>query len=204
MHTEASDPVESITVHLAGLEVTVTARRVGAASSVGPGTESDASGPEVSRPVWTSQPGLRAFPQALESQALAAITPSAFAALDLRCLRIEHRLHITSSEWTPAARLGRAFKAGLLARLHLDHESAFEESPAIPFRNQIYIVLRGSSEGLACWTRSHSVYTDRVFVLQGRVRDFASESVSHAFASQAEGSAYLAGARVTWPSEVNQ
>lgn len=207
-----ADPVESVTVQLAELEITVSVRRrasespsaISALSGASESGHSGNTGVHSTTAAWSSAALPRAYPIALEAEALACTTARAFADLRLDHLPSDHRLRATGSEWTPAARLGRAFKAGVIARSHLDDRSVFEESPAIPFRNQYYIVLRGSSDNTACWTTNFAVYSSRVFVNQGGVRAFASQSVSHAFASRAECIAYLSGARVEWPPEASQ
>ena len=70
-------------------------------------------------------------------------------------------------------------------------------------RNSIYIVLRDREHGAAFWTCSYAVYARAVFEPETGTR-FASGTISHAFASQAEAEAYCAGARAQWPQERRQ
>lgn len=209
------DPVESFTTRLGQLELSIRVRRVGPDPTpvppieiVEPGQAWTAVSGSVSEP-WAPELLPRDFPPPLEEQALSATTArafAAFAALSLRHLGAAgHRLSVASGgDWTPAARLGRASKAGLIARRLLEGAAGAEESPGIPFRNQYYLVLRGLREGGACWTTSFSVYSSRVFKERGAGRAFGANTVSHSFPRLSECQAYLSGARASWPPEVQQ
>ena len=73
----------------------------------------------------------------LEQAAIAAVTPAALAGLNLGFLdQYRHRLRGSDSTWTGAARIGRAFRAGVVARLRLLGEYRDETTPGVPFRNQ--------------------------------------------------------------------
>lgn len=111
------------------------------------------------------------------------------------------RLRGTDRIWTARARLARAFRAGLLAQRWLQGEPRGEISAAIPFGNLYYIVLRGKDSGPAFWTRNYSVYHQAVFQHIRGQEAFSPESVSHAFPSQAECTAYLSGSGASWPVE---
>ncbi len=139
----------------------------------------------------------------MEEQAILAVTPQQCAALELGFLaHLVARLRgQPSSGWTPQARIGRAFRAGVLAGRRLRGEIRSERSPSLPvLRNSFYICLRGGYVEEPFWTSSYPTYVARV--REREVDRFADESVSHAFPTQAESTAFLAGARSGWPREV--
>eukprot|EP00438_Fugacium_kawagutii_P034033 Skav222219 [mRNA] locus=scaffold552:275929:282761:+ [translate_table: standard] len=188
MHPEtAPDPlVESITVQLAGLELTITARPVASGGySRGSGSEFELVGP--------GSPSTFLEPLSPELQALVLETtsPLALAALpidlDERLLRALRSSH---PDWSARARLARAYRAGLAAAIRLGGELSPVTSPAIPFRNSIYIVLRCEDYPNGFWTSSYRTYINAV----GEGSGLQPRSISHAFASRAELSAFLAGA----------
>ena len=210
--SSSSDPSESITLRLGQLSLTVSVNPApenrDRTAPAPEGAESDrewsiVSGEESS--AWTSELLPRLFPVSLETRALAANSASEFAALDLDCLHLgANRLGGSDRNWIPAARLGRAFRAGLIARRHLSGEfSARDSSLATPFKNQFYVVLQGL-DGQGCWTKDFHVYSEKVFIRRRGVRTFGEGTVSHAFASLIECRAYIAGARVAWPPEATQ
>lgn len=104
------------------------------------------------------------------------------------------KLSASDPDWTPAARIGRAYRAGVLARLRLADQVPGLDSLSVPFRNVYYIVLRGAPGAEPCWTLKYSIYLDRV---GGRDPD----SISQALPSHAEASAFLAGANQPWPPQ---
>ncbi len=215
MHQESStDPVETVTVRLSQLEITISVRPLTGAT----GSLSVASSP---LPLDVSA---RAAPASVSSEAaswdridgdwhsetliqtaLAARSAAALSSLPLRHLNYLHcRLRGSDRTWTAAARLGRAFRAGVIARLHLDGEILGTDcaSPSVPYRNSYYLVLRGPDNSPGFWTCSYSIYSSRVLVEErGRGLVFEASSVSHAFASHAECTAYLDGAQATWPQQ---
>lgn len=199
---EESD-IESVTVQLANLDITITARPRQAARGV---SGSSTSSPVVSVPAVTGtsqvpiDPGN--FSRALEEQALAATGPAQCAALPLPFLEVyRNQLRAQHPIWTSAARVGRAFRAGVIANRRLAGEYLEHVSPDTPNRNTVYIVLRGhigtrGENGF--WTSDYRVYSREVHGAEG----FHSRSISHAFATRAEVSCYLAGARRGWPVEL--
>ena len=196
------DPeLESVTFRIANLELTVTARVLpNPTASDRRVTVSASSTPEGG--VVFSDP--YCISERLENQAIAASNAAACANLSLRSLsHLTSRLRGSDSEWSPAARTGRAFRAGVIARRQLDGLIQEGVSPGIPFRNSIYIVLRDREHGAAFWTCSYAVYARAVFEPETGTR-FASGTISHAFASQAEAEAYCAGALAQWPQERRQ
>jgi hypothetical protein len=204
------DSVETLTVLLGALELTITVRNrnpldrsrvpslsLGASSSA----TSAAAGVAVA-PAWEPEGGPAAFPRSLIERALAAETAPQFAPLNLAHLGpVASRLTAGHAVWSPAARLGRAFKAGVVARLRLDGEYRGEASPSVPFRNSYYVVLRGRENGPGFWTTSYQAYISRVSD-PSTSSGLASTSISHAFASFAECAAFVSGAQVAWPQEI--
>lgn len=201
MHqTFTADPeVESITVQLSGLEITVSARRLSTASQsevefeLVPGSE---------RPRPSSAPS--PFPEVsenLQEQLLAARTARELAAIVLPSLgHLVGRLRGTQAEWTPTARIARAFAAGLAAKKRLLGVVHSHSAPSIPFRNTIYVTLRSPFRPDGFWTANYATYIQLVEPRDRANRsDFDSGSVSHAFPSRAEADAYLLGAARAWP-----
>ena len=112
------------------------------------------------------------------------------------------KLSASDPDWTPAARIGRAYRAGVLARLRLADQVPGLDSLSVPFRNVYYIVLRGAPGAEPCWTLKYSIYLDRVGGRDpSRNTGFAQDSISQALPSHAEASAFLAGANRPWPPQ---
>lgn len=198
MHPGQDSSVESITIQLAGLELTVSARRLDsgevAQAAVQEGT---APTPEVLVDPYN-------ISAELEDSVIAVREAAALATLALPFLTfLEARLRGSHEVWTPRARLARAFRAGVIARRHLNGEYQTGTSPGIPFRNSLYITLReAGNDTTGFWTTSYSAYARRVGRLNPTNGTFHPDSVSHAFPSSAEGEAYLLGARRRWPPVV--
>lgn len=192
--------VESVTVQLANLEITITAR------PLAPSTDTTGSASSVAvsaAAVESSTPETIAFYQLgeqFEDRIIAAQTPTELIALSLRFLGIFTARLRGSGPWTPEARVARAYRAGIVARRQLGGLYQGGTSPATPFRNTVYVVLRARSTGSAFWTNSYPTYLAAV-CQEGRLHHFHQDSVSHGFASQSEASAYLAGAHRQWPPE---
>ena len=109
------------------------------------------------------------------------------------------RLLARPSGWTPLARLGRAYRAGLVAKSNLADEPVWLNAPSIPLRDTVYVVLRGKPGQRAGWTTTYGVYARAVS--GGDQSRFHPQSVSHAFATKTEAEAYVLGAEVEWPLE---
>lgn len=124
-----------------------------------------------------------------------------FSALELGDLwRLASRLRGTDSLWTPRPRIGRAFKAGAVAALRLEGQVTDLTVPGIPYKNSIYVILRAPNLPEGGWTPDYRKYVQAVQThVPGSRHDFHQDSVSHAFASQAEAEAFLAGAGKQWP-----
>ena len=201
--TSQLDGVESITVILAGLEITISARPI-------PGSGVSTGDYELVSSVGGYQPTLvesvaadrqREFPLSLEDSSIAASTPESLAALPLDFLgHLVGQLRGADRVWTPRARIARAFRAGVLGRRRLDGHLQEEVSPSVPLRNTIYVVLQARCGGLGFRTTNYGTYIRGVGA-DSPSSGFDSYSISHAFASRAEAAAYLAGARKPWPIE---
>ena len=224
--TETSDSSDSeLVLRFGELEISVRSRAgsvqthtPSAGSPVTAGSPSVVRGSAYQTPVQTPLAGLRAPAASAaapatsvaarraqwESDLLAARTAEDFAALDLQV--VEHllsRLRATSCGlWTPLARLGRAYRAGLVARHCLTGEPLLLNTPPIPLRNTIYIVLRGKPGVEPGWTVNYGTY---IRAVAGDHPDrFHPASVSHAFATRTEAEAYVLGAEAVWPPGYQQ
>lgn len=195
--------IESVTLRLANLEITITARVTGGeVSSIAGGFEL------VSEPHTPAGRGLSGssshpdFDRALENRALSATTIRSLESLPLHFLdTFIGRLRPSGSEWTPKARLARAFQCGVAAGRRLAGEYSEFAAQSIPLRNTVYVVLR-APELEPFWTASYSVYISAVGSRDPRGgSDFHRDSVSHAFPSKAEAEGYCVGARQPWPQE---
>ena len=205
--------LESVTLRIANLEIAVSVRvvepgiysRESLGLAISPQRRpvpSSAASAAASTPV--GQPaGEIEFDEVLEELAIRAETAQLCAALPLGFLA-----HLTSrlrgqpaSGWNPQARIGRAFRAGVIAARRLRGELRPERSPLLPnLRNSYYICLRGGLVEAPFWTSRYPTYVARTRERQST--RFADESVSHAFPTQAEATAFLVGARSEWPQEV--
>ena len=103
------DIIDTVTFQLANLEITVTARSIPGSSGYSVG----AAAGETAR---------IEISQGLQERAISATTARALGELPLQFLdHLLPRLRATStgSEWGPQARIGRAFRAGVIAGRHL-------------------------------------------------------------------------------------
>ena len=195
------DGVESVTFQLANLEISISVRQIDGAPSLTTDFEvvSAPGEPTSSIDLVDSVVDPYGISPTLERRALKAQLPSELAALPLSFLgHLTAKLRGQDSEWTPAARVGRAFRAGVIARKRLDGNYLDEVSPNTPFRNAYYLVLRGRGNSHGFWTSSYNTYIAGVRG-SGGSRGFHPDTISHAFATHAEAEAYLAGARRPWP-----
>ena len=200
------DPVDQVTVSLAGLEITISVRRAPSpsnyslVSSVRPSlaaVESRWEEPELGpfdRP-------FEGYPVSLdvEEQAISAETAEQLAALPLPFLAgARSKLRAVDREWTAAARAGRAFRAGVLAARRLEGAYLHQTSLGIPFKNSYYIALRGAGGRSGFWTTSYLEFLNQVRLHPHR-SELAPEAVCHGFPTRSECEAFLAGARKPWP-----
>lgn len=195
-----ADPeVESVTLNLAGLQLTITARRLDQTTAVSAEASASAAAATTTPPVSEILADPYNISTALEEEIIPLREPEALRIVNLPFLTyLENRLRSTTGPWVPRARLARAFRAGVIARRQLDGVFQAGTSPNIPYKNSVYIVLREPGNLVTgFWTTSFAVYTRRT---RGYHRqDFHPDCVSHAFASQSEVEAYLIGARRLWP-----
>lgn len=206
--SESGELVDSLVLQFGDLQIGITVRNTGSATSeshrlqVVSGAASDFSlvSGEATHASALPLADSTVVTSELEQAAISATTSPELAALDLGFLsHYRTRLRGSNPEWSGAAHIGRAFRAGVVARLRLLGEYRREVSVGIPFRNQYYIALRGFEGGPAFWTTSYGVFCARTCA-PGR-NDFDQSSVCHAFPSHAECCAYLAGAQQGWPQE---
>ncbi|CAE7232736.1 unnamed protein product, partial [Symbiodinium sp. KB8] len=145
---ESELDLEALTLAFGDLEITVRRRQRPTAE---PGSAS------------ASAAGPASGSEEFEATILAATTPEALSALELPQLAVlARRLTGAAGVWDGRARVARAFRAGLGARLHLAGGSKIS-SPVVPgLRNVYYIVLRapGLEDGL--WTRTLRTYREAV------------------------------------------
>ena len=199
--------LETVTVQLAGLEITLQARRLAPEVSAAAGTEvavvasPGVSATEISLPTTavatTPDPDLDRILAATSARECALLVQGQ-PALDPWVAK----LHASDPVWSPTARIGRAYRAGVLARLRLAGQIPALDSLGVPFRNTYYIVLRGAPGVSACWTNNYSLYLAKVGGRgSSRKPDFDPASISQALPSHAEASAFLVGARQPWPPQ---
>ena len=138
-----------------------------------------------------------------EAALLAARTPADFEQLDLSPIRaLVSRLRACAGGWTPTARLGRALRAGLIARSKIeDRPGIYDLGPDIPLENRFYIIARGHSGRPAGWTDHYSTFLEEVRGLHSR---FHRDVVCHSFASRTEAEAYCIGAGIPWPGPLQR
>lgn len=136
-----------------------------------------------------------------QSDILKATNPDALAELlpiFLDGLTRDPSLRSLHSLWTPAARLGRALRAGISAARVLAgrfHKQA--RSPSIPFDNELYLCLACREYPHGFWTLHYLIFLE--FVGDRESGGLQTGSVSHAFPTFAEGEAFLRGAGQQWP-----
>lgn len=134
-------------------------------------------------------------------QLFSAGSPAEIEAVDLAPVaHLRQRIRTTSAGWSPLARLGRALRAGILARRRLDNNptgAANLGGPTLPSR--FYIILKAAPERSTGWTEDYHTFPSQV---RGRGHDFFPGTISQAFASRAEADAYLVGAQLPWPAHL--
>lgn len=163
------------------------ASRLTATGVQSPVVEADFAGGEPSP--WT-----RAWKDLL----IAAQTPEELAALD--CTPVDHllqRLRATAGQWTPAARLVRALRAGVIAAERLIGRRGFPSSPPVPLANKFFVVLRGAPGRPRGFTEDASLYFRSVCA--GGPGEVHPDSISHSFPTLAEVQAFCIGAGEGWP-----
>ena len=134
-----------------------------------------------------------------ESALLAARTPIEFERICLVPVQgLAGRLRSAGGGWSPLARLGRALRAGLIARGRLEHRTASHPAGAdLPLDNRIYVIIRPRPDREPGWTDHYQTYLEEV---RGATTRFHGDVISHAFPSRSEAEAYCVGAGVAWPA----
>ena len=132
---------------------------------------------------------------------LDAATLAALSALELGPLARFARSLASVGEWSPAARVARAYRAGLSAKAVLEGRTDYQASSLpVPTRNRIYVVARCRAEPQGFVTENFRTFLDRVPKDKvGRLEKFA---VCHAFASRSEASAFIEASGRQWPQEL--
>lgn len=194
------DGVESVTLRLANLEISISVRQIEGTPSLSTDFEVVSTAAEAApADLVDSVVDPYGITLDLEHRAIRAHSASELAGLRLTFLsHLAAKLRGQHRDWTPWARIGRAFRAGIIARRRLDGVFLEEASTNIPFRNTYYVVLRGRGNSHGFWTTSYEIYLTGVREIGGS-HSFHPDTISHAFASHAEAEAYLAGARRPWP-----
>ena len=194
----ASD-IETVTVQLAGLLLTISVSPLPSGDSP-PESQTWYSTSRVARAVAGPAPTTDLTPE-LRALVLETTSPLALAALPVPLLDLKAPLlRSQHSVWTGRARLGRAFRAGIIAKIRLDGDSCELSSPSIPQRNAFYICLRCSRYPRGFWSASYQSYIELIGT-RGST-GLESGSISHAFPSKVEAEVYAAGANQPWPVEV--
>lgn len=206
--SDPSDPVEQITLRVRDLEINITVRAasgtdatssVGGFQLVGPSASTSGVAEGVSSPPSTrvslTARAEEQLPQTTAASELSEQLPEALVSLAGH-LRADHAV------WGPRSRIARAFRAGIYSHRRLAGIICEFESPVVPFRNTYYLVLRCVNYPSGFWTINYQTYLAEVGRGAPSGVRFHPDSVSHAFASRAEGEAFLAGALRSWPTQL--
>ena len=198
MSDRVQDLVEEATIRLADLEITISVRRAPQSSQSSGYPQVQASPVQLIPPSPADYFETYPISYSQEERALRARTAAECSLVLPDCLRhLIPRLRSSDEQWTAEARLGRAFRAGVVARRRLGGEDCDLTSPSVPFKNGCYICLRGPGNSVGFWTSSYHWN-----IQEGRSgTGLNPASIFHAFASHTEAAAYLAGARRPWPEK---
>ena len=200
-----AEEVESLTVRIASLELTISVRRLESDTSSSRGFEIVSSATQsVSsfvQPTAPEEPVLIFdFDSAIEDRVIATKTARTLEELPLGFLHyLVVKLRAGAEGWSPKARIARAFRAGLIAGRRLNGIVLGENSLSIPLRSSYYICLRRAGGGPGFWTCNYGRYHQAVVGPDGRLCDW---SISQGFPSRAETEAFLVGSRRPWPQEL--
>lgn len=200
--SESPPEVEEITVLIAGLELTLTARPAGS-SAGNRGSVISIASPATPASTTAAGSGTRfvlgydPVNQVLIDRTVAAQGSIALAQLPIGFLDyLLPKFRSLHSEWTGQARVGRAFKAGVVARLRLSGQYSGESSEGVPFRSTWYLALQVPGFASGFWTQDYNRYIHHV---TDAAKNFHPDCISHGFPTQAECEAYLVGAGRPWP-----
>ena len=190
---------DSVEVTISGVHVRLTIRdgqlrvrahRVGQVGHVVGATltlPTDAASREAEEHEALHAPAAAAAAPEPEAEVPTAGPAAAEPVLDDRLrARLEGQLE-PREDWTPAARISRAWQAGLAARRQLQ---GLDISPTLglPLENRIYVILRAPNPGAPTWCKTWRRASELVGSLP------LAPSVHHGFPSQAEGTAYCVAA----------
>ena len=204
--SERGDPTDELSLRFAGLNIRISRAR---SSSPSPSAGSfelvdNTSGENTSGARASTGPLAGTSVPAAE---FAAPTPgslllldsaTALNAIDLGIFEHFARSIGSAGDWTAQGRIARAVRAGHSAAKKLSGEERYQAtSPRLPVSNRWYVVLRCRSHPDGFATQSFKTYQDLCFD-SGR-RSPEAGSVSHAFASLAEGQAFAQAAGRRWP-----
>lgn len=199
------DEVESVTIRLASLELTISVRRLDSVPSSSLGFEVVSTVPEsVTSSVLPTAPEepvlIFDFEAGIEDRVIATQTARTLEQFPLPFLAyLVVKLRSGVEGWSPKARIARAFRAGVIAGRRLNGIVLHENSLTIPLRNSYYICLRRAAGGPGFWTCNYARYHQAVVGPDGRLCDW---SISQGFPSRAEVEAFLVGSRRPWPREL--
>lgn len=170
----------------------------GARSTTGPLAGEESSQPSVATP--HPEDRFRLFTSA-EETLLTSTSPDDIGTFELGHLRSLSSSLAAVGPWSAQARIARAYRAGLAAFLVVEGARLrVVLSPPLDLRNRWYVCLECRAYPDGFLTSSY-----RTFIRHCPHRpngDLEEGSVSHAFATRSEVSAYLAGARAPWPREL--
>ena len=188
-----ADDIEELTIRLGGVTISIRGALSGAGAR---GLASGDSAQGESASATHSLAG--AHRRASEGEILAATSAQDLAALHLpELVPLARQLRGTDATWTPFARLGRAYRAGVSAATILRGDQGLAvRAPPIPHRNVYYVILRCAVYEDGLWTTSYATFRRFSESASG---EFNRDSVCHAFPSRAEVDAYLLGAGREWP-----
>lgn len=197
------DTVDELVLRFGELEIGINVRRAPSPSGDQSTWELVSAADAASSTTGATSAPLPHLSPNLVAQSLAAISASDFGELPLGFLdHLANKLRGTDTAWTPKARVGRAFKAGVVASLRLEGQCSDLKVPSIPYRNSIYIILRAPGLEQGGWTPDYGAYIRAVGPTTPSRNDFDDRSVSHSFATRAEAEAFLAGAGKPWPRQL--
>ena len=151
-----------------------------------------------------SGPILRAGSVAWQRALQEAATPGDFLALDLSPvspLLAGQRLS-TIQGWTDLARLGAALRSGIIARDRLRGETPHCGTPIqLPWGVKIHVVLRARDHPNGFWTTNSVTYFREVGDPFGK-GNLPPGTIQYSCATRVEALAFLLGAGVQWPVQL--
>lgn len=159
-----------------------------------------------SRPARIPLAGPRAvvFSPEWDAALFQATTPGELLAIDLSPVdHLVREAHLkTFGDWTPAARIALAYRAGRAARLDLLGFTPGAQVVTAPLpRNTIFVCLVCENYPQGFWTTSSDQFRNLSQLPWGP--SAPERFLRGGFPSRIEAAAYLAGADRTWPARLN-